>query len=110
MRVAHQDVHRLVRTLAQRSSASSRDIESMIQNRVNRCKEEIIAAPTHPAYDGGSDTHVLTRNCYSFSKRSQVIVRSTDNSAKATSCDFSNAAQHEYAGCDLYSMHILKWW
>ncbi|CAG9228913.1 hypothetical protein PSAB6_50100 [Paraburkholderia sabiae] len=51
----------------------------------------------------------MIRNCYSFFKRSQVIVRNTENGAKATSRDFSNAAQHECAGCDRYPMGILKW-
>lgn len=69
-----------------------------------------IAAPTYPACDGGSDTPMLTRNCYSFPKCSQVIVRNSDNGAKVTPCVFSNATQHGYAGCDLYWTGILTRW
>jgi hypothetical protein len=65
-----------------------------------------VAAPTYP-HDGESDPHVLTRNCYSFLDRSQVIVRTSDNRAKVTPCVVSNATQREYAGCGPYSTSIL---
>lgn len=48
-----------------------------------------VAARTYPADDGGSDTHFLTRNCYSFWKRSRVIVRNSDNRAKTLHAIFA---------------------